>query len=1295
MAFSASNTLLSIDNNTVTIRGAGTVNITAYSIENDTVDFAYQTQILSIQKITQSISFETLTNRTFGDAPFVLTASSSAHLPVLFSASNTIVSIKSDTVIIHGGGTVHITAYNNGNSNYLKADSVIQILTINKANQSISFATLPNKTFGDAPFVLTANSSAGLPVLFSVSSPLLTINNDTVTIHGAGTVHITAYNNGNSNYVKADSVIQILTINKANQSISFATLPNKTFGDAPFVLTASSSAGLPVLFSVSSPLLTINNDTVTIHGAGTVHITAYNNGNSNYLKADSVIQILTINKANQSISFATLPNKTFGDAPFVLTASSSAGLPVLFSVSSPLLTINNDTVTIHGAGTVHITAYNNGNSNYVKADSVIQILTINKANQSISFATLPNKTFGDAPFVLTANSSADLPVLFSVSSPLLTINNDTVTIHGAGTVHITAYNNGNSNYLKADSVIQILTINKANQSISFATLPNKTFGDAPFVLTASSSAGLPVLFSVSSPLLTINNDTVTIHGAGTVHITAYNNGNSNYVKADSVIQILTINKANQSISFATLPNKTFGDAPFVLTANSSAGLPLLFSVSSPLLTINNDTVTIHGAGTVSITAYNNGNSNYVKADSVIQILTINKANQSISFATLPNKTFGDAPFVLTANSSAHLPVLFSASNTIVSIKSDTVIIHGGGTVHITAYNNGNSNYLKADSVIQILTINKANQSISFATLPNKTFGDAPFVLTANSSAGLPVLFSVSSPLLTINNDTVTIHGAGTVDITAYQTGNENYESANAVFQILTIQKRYQSIGFGILSTRTFGQAPFVLSASSSSGLSLVYSASSNLISINNTTVTIRGAGTVKITATQTGNENYESANAVSQILSIQKGNQSITFGALANRTFGDTPFVLSATSSVDLGVVFSASSTLISINSNTVTINGAGTVNITAYSENDTLFGFTTQILTIQKRYQSIGFGTLANKTFGDAPFVLTANSSAGLPVLFSVSSPLLTINNDTVTIHGAGTVDITATQTGNENYESANAVFQILTIQKRYQSIGFGILSTRTFGQAPFVLSASSSAGVSLVYSASNTLISINSNTVTINGAGTVNITASNTGNNNYLGAFATQILTITEANNPNKTNPTLTFTAIPNLSIGQRYVMTATSNSAAAIVFTSSNERIATLSGNTLTALGTGTAVIIASQEGNAQYNPATAQQTVTVVATTTPTIYPLTPIEKRNPAIHIYPNPANDYITIQYDKTQKVVSVKVYDMTGKSYELGIRNYELGLKVDLKTLPKGEYSIILYGEKGEVWKAEKVIKE
>ena len=85
---------------------------------------------------------------------------------------------------------------------------------------------------------------------------------------------------------------------------------------------------------------------------------------------------------------------------------------------------------------------------------------------------------------------------------------------------------------------------------------------------------------------------------------------------------------------------------------------------------------------------------------------VGKYGTKIHFAALGMKTYGDAPFVLSATSSAHLPVFFSASNTIVSIKSDTVIIHGGGTVNITAYS------LENDTVVfgftnQILAIRKS------------------------------------------------------------------------------------------------------------------------------------------------------------------------------------------------------------------------------------------------------------------------------------------------------------------------------------------------------------------------------------------------------------------------------------------------------------------------------------------------------------------------------------------------------------------------------------------------------------
>ena len=587
---------------------------------------------------------------------------------------------------------------------------------------------------------------------------------------------------------------------------------------------------------------------------------------------------------------------------------------------------------------------------------------------------------------------------------------------------------------------------------------------------------------------------------------------------------------------------------------------------------------------------------------------VGKYGTKIHFAALGMKTYGDAPFVLSATSSAHLPVFFSASNTIVSIKSDTVIIHGGGTVNITAYSLENDT-IGFTSATQILTIHKVFQSIEFGVLASKTFGDAPFVVSASSSAHLSVFFSASNTLVRILNNVVIIQGAGTVNITAYSLENDTVIFASAT-QILTIHKGVQSIEFGVLASKTFGDAPFVVSARSTAGLPILFSASNTIVNIKSNTIIINGAGAVHMSAYNEGNEHYLGASTT-QILTIHKGIQSIEFRVLASKTFGDAPFVLSAKSTAGFPILFSASNTIVNIKSNTIIINGAGTVNIIAYclENNDYFRAFTTRIFTISKGIQSIEFGVLASKILGDAPFVLSARSTAGLPILFSASNAFITIQN----------------------------------------------------------------------------------NTVSMNRAGAVHIRAYNEGNEHYLGASATQILFITKPIDTVTTDANFTFGAIPNMTVGQRYFLITRSQNPIYATFKSSNERIAIINQDILTAIAAGTITITAHQEAFAPYRAATARQTVIVVRPTSIPPHPLTPIETKNSAIRIFPNPTKDYITIQTN--EKISSVKVYDMVGKSYELGIQNYELGSRVDIKILPKGEYILVIYGENGEVLKAEKVI--
>jgi len=84
-----------------------------------------------------------------------------------------------------------------------------------------------------------------------------------------------------------------------------------------------------------------------------------------------------------------------------------------------------------------------------------------------------------------------------------------------------------------------------------------------------------------------------------------------------------------------------------------------------------------------------------------------------------------------------------------------------------------------------ITITKAPQSISFSTATSAVAGESR-TLTANSSSGLPVTFSVSpSSVATISGNTLNFLTAGTATVTATQTGNANYLTAPEVSLVIT------------------------------------------------------------------------------------------------------------------------------------------------------------------------------------------------------------------------------------------------------------------------------------------------------------------------------------------------------------------------------------------------------------------------------------------------------------------------------------------------------------------------------
>ena len=1003
---------------------------------------------------------------------------------VTYTSSDTSVATISDTTVtILKVGTTIITATQSGNDIYAAAVNIIQKLTViapavptyknGKLNQTITFAALAAKTVVDKPFALTATSSSHLPITYTTvavaptTDPdiVATINsNGVVIIHGAGTINIIASQAGNSNVNAAISITQKLTVNRLSQSISFGVLAAKTVVDKPFALTATSSSHLPITYTTvavaptTDPdiVATINsNGVVIIHGAGTINIIASQAGNSNVNAAISVTQKLTVNRLSQTISFGVLAAKTIVDNPFALTATASSGLPIIYSVDNPgVATILGNIVIIVGVGTANITATQVGNNLYNAATNVLQKLTVSKLSQTISFAAFPTKMLGDDSIALAATSNSLLHVTYrSSNTSVATINDSTLTIVGIGTDTIYAMQAGNSIYNAATTVYKLLTVKVATpapvvvkgiQTITFGTLPVKTIVDESFPLLATTTSGLPILYSSSNPsVATVLGNIVTIVGTGVTNITALQSGNIHYLSATPIVQKLTVNKLSQTISFALLPAKTIVDAPFQLTAKSTSLLPITYTIDNPsVATISGNIVTIVDVGTANITASQAGNNTYNAATNIVQKLTVNKLSQTITFAALATYTTADVPFPLTATSSSFLPISYVSSNPdVANVDSNGVVtIYASGTTTITAMQVGNSLFNAALNVMQKLTVNtpstptmtggKTNQIITFGVLAAKTTADVPFLLIAKSTSLLPISYSCDNiAVATISGNIITIVGSGTANITASQSGNNFYNAAKNVVQKLTVNKKSQTITFAALATYSIADIPFPLTATSSSLLPVSYTSSNpDVATVSDNIVTIIGVGTTNITASQAGNNQYNAATSVVQKLTVSKLPQIITFGTFPVKTLVDVPFPLLATTTSGLPITYSSSDTNVAtIFGNIITIVGAGTANITASQSGNSQYLSAisvTQKIIVNKLNQVIKVSASGANIRGQINLTTTINS--GLPVAYTNSDPTTASFDATtgiVTFLQSGSVTITASQAGNDLYSAAVSV--------------------------------------------------------------------------------------------------------------------------------------------------------------------------------------------------------------------------------------------------------------------------------
>jgi len=571
---------------------------------------------------------------------------------------------------------------------------VITYTIASKSDQATLIVNNPSPVVYGTSYTLTTNGGSGTgAVTFDAGvSTGCAVTGSTLSVTNAsGVCDVTATKAADANYNSITSDPISITINKANQTISFtSTVPsNATVGGATYTPTATGGAsGNAVVFTIdstASSVCSISAGVVSFTAAGTCVIDANQTGNTNYNAAPQVQQSFTVIPAPDTTPPAytwNLPaiNSVYRDgqpisvdADITETGSgiedgASCNPAIHFPVGSFTGTVTYSESTGKCAGTITL-----NNPSYLNDGT--HHITLSVADRAGNSAI-----------------SADRNILIDNTAPTLTsytVSETIISPNGDGTKDDTSIDVAYSEQVQADINILDSGGNKVRDLYSSTAVTNPS----------------PKIWDGKN-----NSDHVVADGVYTIQVLGTDvagntvSDTTKTVQVDTVAPVITLN-GNAEVSVTV--NNSYSDAGATALDNGTVDL------TSSIITVN--PVDVNTLGTYTIT-YNVTDAAGNEASQVTRTVhVVASATVSVTGVTLNEHnatlTVGGADDQLTATvapeNATNKNVTWSSDNTSAATVSDGGLVHavasGSAIITVTTADGG-----KTDT--DALTINPASSS---------------------------------------------------------------------------------------------------------------------------------------------------------------------------------------------------------------------------------------------------------------------------------------------------------------------------------------------------------------------------------------------------------------------------------------------------------------------------------------------------------------------------------------------------------------------------------------------------------
>ncbi len=426
------------------------------------------------------------------------------------------------------------------------------------------------------------------------------------------------------------------------------------------------------------------------------------------------------------------------------------------------------TVTYVGVGGHTISGVYSGDANFNPSTSANLTQTVNKGSTTTAVTSSANPSVSRQIVTYTATVTANPPasgiptgmVSFQDSgvniagcvnqTVLAGIATCGVTYAGMGSHNIIAIYNGDPDFLPSTSATLVQTVNQDATTTTLSSSANPSVSGQSVTYTATVAANPPgsgtptgmvtfldggVNICAGSPMVggvAVCNDTFA--GVGTHSITAFYNGDANFMAGTSATLTQTVNQDATTTTLSSSANPSVSGQSVTYTATVTAnppgsgtptrtvtfqdgGVNIAGCAGSPMVggvAVCNDTFA--GIGTHSITAFYNGDANFIASTSATRTQTVNQDATTTTLSSSANPPVSGQSVTYTATVTAKPPgsgtptgtVTFQdggvniagcANQTVVGgIATCRTTSAGVGSHTITGIYSGDTNFLTSTSV---------------------------------------------------------------------------------------------------------------------------------------------------------------------------------------------------------------------------------------------------------------------------------------------------------------------------------------------------------------------------------------------------------------------------------------------------------------------------------------------------------------------------------------------------------------------------------------------------------------------